>query len=99
MEQYTNENLRNSSKQKLDQTRYRYAQLIGTMKSAEKKIAPVLSAFRDQVLFLKHNLNAQAIASLHEGLASVEADIGTLIEEMEASIAEADAFIKSMSGG
>jgi hypothetical protein len=34
------------------------------MKRAEKNIAPVLAAFRDQVLFLKHNLNAQAIASL-----------------------------------
>jgi len=95
--QYTNEKLRRSSEQKLDQTRQRYAQLIGAMKRAEAKIDPVLSAFRDQVLFLKHNLNAQAIASLHEELASVETDIGSLIREMEASIAEADAFISAMA--
>ena len=95
--QYTNDNLRRTSEQKLQQTRLRYSQLIEVMKRAESKIDPVLLAFRDQVLFLKHNLNAQAIASLHDELASVEADIALLIKEMEASIIEADAFIKAMA--
>jgi len=94
--QYTNDNLRRVSEKKLEQTRRRYAQLIDAMKSAEAKIEPVLSAFRDQVLFLKHNLNAQAIASLHDELAVVKADIASLIKEMEVSIAEADEFIKAM---
>ena len=97
LSQYTNDNLRRASKQKLEQTRLRYSQLIEVMKRAESKIDPVLLAFRDQVLFLKHNLNAQAIASLHDELASVEADIALLIKEMEASIAEAAAFIKAMA--
>ena len=97
LSQYTNDNLRYASELKLEQTRQRYAQLIGAMKRAEAKIEPVLSAFRDQVLFLKHNLNAQAIASLHDELASVKADIASLIKEMEVSIAEADAFIKAMA--
>ena len=97
LSQYTNDNLRRSSEQKLEQTRQRYSQLIDVMKNAEAKIEPVLSAFRDQVLFLKHNLNAQAIASLHDELTSVKADIASLIKEMEVSIAEADAFIKAMA--
>lgn len=67
------------------------------MKRTETKIDPVLVAFRDQVLFLKYNPNTQAIASLQNESASVEADIAPLIKEMEASIAEADAFIKAMS--
>ena len=96
LEQYANQDLRRSSEQKLRQTRQRYSQLIGAMKRAEAKIAPVVTAFRDQVLFLKHNLNAQAIASLQDELVSVETDIASLIKEMEASIAEADAFIRSM---
>lgn len=95
--QYTNERLRRSSEEKLGQTRQSYSQLISAMKRAESKIAPVLAAFRDQVLFLKHNLNAQAVASLREELVSVEADIASLIKEMEASIAEADAFIGAMA--
>jgi len=98
LDQYSNEKLRRSSEQKLAQTRQRYNQLIGAMKRAEAKIEPVLTAFCDQVLFLKHNLNAQAIASLQTELAAVEADISSLIKEMEASIAEADSFIQAMAG-
>jgi septal ring factor EnvC (AmiA/AmiB activator) len=97
LNQYANDNLRRASKMKLEQTRQRYAPLIGTMKRAEAKIEPVLSVFRDQVLFLKHNLNAQAIASLQDELVSVEADIASLIKEMDTSIAEANAFIKAMA--
>ena len=82
----------------LADTRSRYQKLIGAMKRAEKKIDPVLTAFRDQVLFLKHNLNARAIASLRSDLSAVESDISALIEEMNASIAEADSFIRSMQG-
>ena len=96
LDQYTNENLRRSSEQKLVQTRQRYSQLIVAMKRADAKVDPVLLVFRDQVLFLKHNLNAQAIASLHDELVSVEADITSLIKEMEVSIAEANAFIQAM---
>ncbi|MHC4636558.1 MAG: DUF2959 domain-containing protein [Planctomycetota bacterium] len=97
LSQYTNDNLRRASELKLEQTRQQYALLIGAMKRAEAKIEPVLSVFRDQVLFLKHNLNSQAIASLQDEFASVKADIASLIKEMETSIAEADAFIKAMA--
>ena len=40
------------------QTRARYDQMIGAMKRAEGKLEPALQPLRDQVLFLKHNLNA-----------------------------------------
>jgi hypothetical protein len=96
LEHYSSGNLRDTSSRKLKQTRQRYARLIDTMRRAKSKIAPVLASFRDQVLFLKHNLNAQAIASLQGELASVEADIASLIREIETSIAEADTFIKAM---
>ncbi len=96
LDQYKNSELKTASKEKLEQTRQRYTQLIGSMKQAESKIEPVLSAFRDQVLFLKHNLNAQAIASLQSELGTMEADIDRLIMEMEKSIVEADSFIKTM---
>ena len=97
--QYSSAKLRRASQQKLDKTKKQYAQLIGVMKRAEKKIEPVLTAFSDQVLFLKHNLNAQAIASLKEEVVSVEADVAVLIRDMEASIAKADSFIATMTGG
>src|SRR4030042_5841927 len=78
LDQYESAELKEASKKKLEQTRQKSSQLIGAMKRAESKIEPVLSAFRDQVLFLKHNLNAQAIASLQSELGTMETDIGRL---------------------
>lgn len=99
LKQYTNPELRRSSQRQLDSTRSRYQQLIGVMKRAERKLDPVLAAFRDRVLFLKHNLNARAIASLKSERARVEADIAALVADMNKSIAEADRFIKDMAAG
>src|SRR4051812_39302203 len=62
LKQYTTPDLRRSSEEKLRDTKQRYGQLIGVMKQAESKMQPVLAAFKNQVLYLKHNLNAQAIA-------------------------------------
>ena len=62
------------------------------------QVSAVLAAFGDQVLFLKHNLNARAIASLDSTLGELEDEIAVLIGDMEASIAEANAFIDEMGG-
>lgn len=94
---FTSQDMRRSSERQLADTRSRYGVLIGKMRRAESKIEPVLNAFRDRVLFLKHNLNAQAIASLRADRAEVESGIATLVAEMNKSIAEADAFIRRMS--
>ena len=97
LEQYSSGELRRSSQRKLEDTQKRYDQLIAAMKTAEAKMDPVLDAFRDQVLFLKHNLNAQAIASLQDELTSVQLNVQDLIQDMERSIQEADRFIQSMN--
>ena len=93
---YSSDSLRRSSAGKLEQTRNRYQNLIKAMRRAEARIEPVLTPLRDQVLYLKHNLNAQAIASLQSELGRVEGDVSSLIREMEAAIREADAFIVSL---
>jgi len=97
LQEYSSANLRQNSQKKLTQTRTHYAQLIKAMKRAETKMNPVLAKFKDQVLFLKHNLNAQAIASLKRELVSVEGNIASLMKDMETSIKEADSFIASMA--
>ena len=96
LEAYTDEDLRLSSEIKMHDTRKRYAQLLRSMKRAEGKMDPVLAAFRDQVLYLKHNLNARAVASLEQTAVSLKQDVAGLIADMEASIAEANAFIEAM---
>ncbi|MGJ0485256.1 MAG: DUF2959 domain-containing protein [Methylomicrobium sp.] len=94
--QYSNASLKRSSQSKLNETRIQYRQLITAMKSAESKIGPILAIFKDQVMFMKHNLNAQAIASLKTELGSIRTDVSNLIAAMEKSINEANAFIKTM---
>ena len=95
--QYSNAEFRRTSEQQLREAQSQYKELIAAMKKAESKIQPVLTAMHDQVLFLKHNLNARAIASLKDELASVEVKVGDLLKEMEEAINEADAFIKTMN--
>ena len=94
--QYTSADLRRRSEQKLRDTRRRYDELIGAMKRAEGTMEPVLKVLRDQVLFLKHNLNAEAIGSLKDELGTVQTNVDALVKEMESAIREADAFLKTM---
>jgi hypothetical protein len=93
LSQYDNQDLRAKSQQELDQTRARYAQFIALMRKSESSMQPVLRAFHDQVLFMKHNLNAAAINSLQGTAAGIDTDVQKLIADMEASINEADAFL------
>jgi hypothetical protein len=96
LEQYSSADLRARSASQLELTRKGYGDLIAAMERAAVRMDPVLTAFRDQVLFLKHNLNAQAIRSLDTTSKTLQADIGRLIQEMERSIREADAFLKTI---
>ena len=96
LDQYSSASLRRSSEQKLRDTEIRYQRMLDSMKRARKRIDPVLHVFQDHVLFLKHNLDARALASLKGEVTSIEGKVDRLISEMEAAIAEADRFIQTM---
>lgn len=91
---YESASLRKTSKRRLDETRELYNSLIARMHKVEKRMDPVLEAFEDQVLFLKHNLNAQAIGALQDELGQIRQDVDSLVRDMEASIEESEAFIQ-----
>ena len=94
--QYSSADLRRKSEAKLIQTRTRYNSMLAAMKRAEQRIDPVLKPLRDQVLYLKHNLNARALAAIKGELVKVDAQVDQLVKDMNRSIAEADRFIQSM---
>lgn len=96
IDQMNDPGLKSANDQQMRNTRMQYDRVVGAMHAAEGKMAPVLSAYRDRVLFLKGALNAQAIASLNTSLGQMQNDVNRLIGEMNASIAEADEFIKQM---
>lgn len=98
LNEYHDPTIKRRAEEQFDVTRSQAEKLIAAMRKIESNTEPVLAVFRDQVLFLKHNLNMQAISSLQQESASVEQDVALLIDQMEASIAEAQSFIKELAG-
>jgi len=96
--EYSDAGLRRASERQLRDTQQRYEVLAGTMDAATASMDPVLSVFKDRVLYLKHNLNARSIAAISGETAQLETDVARLITEMEQSISAADAFISEMRG-
>ncbi len=96
LKQYSNPELRRASEAQLKNAQTRYKSLIGAMKKAESRLEPALQPLRDQVLFLKHNLNAKAIGSLSDEVVSIQTKVDDLVRDMEAAIREADAFIATL---
>ncbi len=96
LEKYDSAKLRRSSEEKLRATRRQYDTMIKAMRKAESRMEPVLTALQDNVLYLKHNLNASAVGALQGELETIQQDVSRLISEMKASVAESDAFIRTM---
>jgi len=89
-------NLKSDSRSKLRDTQDKFAALDSSMRRAEASLQPVLNQFRDQTLYLKHNLNAQALGTLRNEAQDIEREVQRLLQDMNASIAQADSFIKGM---
>ena len=96
IEEYSSSRLQRDSQAKLLETRKRYDGMLAALHRSEAKMDPVLAALKDNVLYLKHNLNARAVSSLKVEFTSLENDIDILIQEMRKAIASSDAFIASM---
>ena len=96
LKDYHDAKLRRVAERQFDETRVRAEGLIASMRAVERKTEPVLALFRDQVLYLKHNLNARAISALDQERSKIQRDVDVLIADMQAAIDEADAFIKSL---
>ncbi len=91
-----NRDLKAMSRVLMRDTRARYTPLIKKMKDVERRAKPVLKAFEDQVLFIKHNLNAEAVSSLKTTVIKMDAEVTKLVADIEASTKEADAFLATL---
>ncbi len=96
LQEYSSVSLRRDSERKLARTRQHYARLMRSMRRAEKTIDPVLASLKDNVLYLKHNLNARAIASLKGELGNVNEEVTRLIDAMQQAISESEAFVSQL---
>ena len=99
LQQYSNESLRRDSEQKLIETKRRYDNLLKAMHRSSDKMQPVLSALNDNVLYLKHNLNASAIGALQGEFDKIKRDIQVLLKDMNRAIEQSSEFIASLKSG
>ncbi|WP_199609749.1 DUF2959 domain-containing protein [Flocculibacter collagenilyticus] len=97
LEQYQNANLRADSERKLKQTQRHFKKLLKSMRKAESKMAPILATLNDNVLYLKHNLNAAAISAIQNEFNALKSEISGLIKEMGNAIEESNQFIVTLS--
>lgn len=93
IEEISSSNLKRQSTAKLRETQRRYESLVRSMRKAESKMAPVLSALKDNSLFLKHNLNAKAVGALQGEMVSIKKDVSALIKDMNSAIEQSQKFI------
>ncbi|MDH3490783.1 MAG: DUF2959 domain-containing protein [Gammaproteobacteria bacterium] len=95
---YSSAALRSDQERKLAQARRQFLMMRDRMQTARNRVDPVLAVLTDNVLFLKHSLNAQALAALRGQASVLEGQVDALIRDMQVAIEEADAFISRMRG-
>ena len=95
IKEISNPSLKSKSSNSLRSTKERYARLHKAMNRAEESMNPVLKKLKDYVLYLKHNLNAQAVGALKQEVGDIETEVTKLIGDMGKSIKEAEDFLNT----
>lgn len=94
LKDFSSPELRDKSEKKLQATQKSYEALYKELMASEKQMNKVLSQYREQVTYLKHNLNAQALQTLSKEKTSIEGDMAKLVRDMNDSISQTEKFIK-----
>jgi hypothetical protein len=96
IKEISSRDLASKSEESLRETRRRFARLDESVNLAADRMDPVLVQLKDYVLFLKHNLNAQAVGSLKVEADKIEAQVNQLVSDIEKSVGEAQEFVKTL---
>jgi len=96
LEQFSNQSLKRQSQSRYKETQRRYTSLMKSMRTTEKRMQPILNALKDNMLYLKHNLNARAIGELKSEYKLIKQDVERLINEMNNSISKSQTFIQTL---
>lgn len=88
--------LKQKSRNQLQLTQKKFNDYSSHLARSEQKMHPVLRKFKDQVVYLKHNLNASALTGLKAEANRIEGDITKLLSEMSSSMKQADELISTL---
>jgi len=97
LEMYKGISVRRVSEQALRETRRQYDEVLIAMRRADSKMEPVVVAMRDNVLFLKHNLNSRSIRALNPEIQVMNALVGAAVKDFDIAIVSADKFVVEMT--
>jgi uncharacterized protein YdhG (YjbR/CyaY superfamily) len=91
-----NPDLRKRSEERLEKTKDRCAEIESAGRSAVEVYAPVMKALQDQVTYLGHDLNAEAVASLKPDAEKVNAQAQELTKRVDEAIGIANTNINAL---
>ena len=89
---FENASYRKRSLASLDKTKKSFKGVLVSARKSEEKMKRLLKKYRDQVLYIKHNLNAKAIGHLSGKLKNLENEMNALILELKSSIEKSKNF-------
>lgn len=92
LRQYDNKNLRAKSAENLKNTKQQYQTLHAAMKKSYQSVEPLLSLLHDNQLYLKHNRSVAAMQGFQQEVESAGNHMDSMIEDIELSIEESEAF-------
>lgn len=92
----SNKKYKRESLKKRDQTIAKFDVLLKSMRKVEASLKPFLVTFNDQVLFLKHNLNAKSLGAFRSEFNSIEKELNQLSQSIKKSSKEAEDFISEL---
>ncbi len=93
----SNKNYRKDSLVKLRQAQARFKHLSASLHRSESQLDRVLVQLNDQVLYLKHNLNAKSLALFESEIKLVKNEIDELIKAIEKTIQYSQTFKHTLS--
>lgn len=95
MEAFGNSRLRQRSQTRLDETRTRFQGIVGATQAAQISLDAFHDDMRDLALFLRHDLNSAAVASIRTDVRALNEQIRDVDTRFDATVAAARAYVES----
>ena len=96
LDEISSESLRQRSQARLNEARVRYGEILTEGRTASAMFEPLMGALRDQVVFLGHDLNPSAIASLKPDAEKLNAQAESLLSGIERTQRKISGYIASL---
>ncbi len=95
LEAYSNPEMRQRSQARLSAARERYDAVVAAVEPVLVEYEAINQSFRDHVLFLKHDMNPAALATIQDDVRRIAKDATSLDSRFNGGRAAATAYIES----